>query len=169
MMHAEQTWYIFRHGLATRSRTGYGDQILTATLLPEGIPPIERLAEHMKAYPCDIGLRSELIRCQQTADIVSRATGYPFAPDPRLNETIDETFDSLRERVRAFIADYAASPHRHLWICTHGAVIAALKHLLTRGEFTPPSQNDYTQPGELLIVRGPGHTPRTEVLSFRYG
>lgn len=167
MMHPDQTWYIFRHGLATRSRTGYGDQILTAELLPEGIPPIERLAAHMTAYPYDIGLRSELIRCQQTAEIVSRVTGHPFAADARLNEPIQEPFDSMRERVRAFIAEYAASPYRHLWICTHGAIIAALKHLLTRGEFTQPSQNDYTQPGELLIVRGPECTPRTEVLNFR--
>lgn len=167
MMRADQTWYIFRHGLATRSRTGYGDQILTAQLLPEGIPPIERLGAHMTAYPYDVGLRSELIRCQQTADIVTAATGRTFTIDTRLNEQIDETFDVMRERVRAFISEYAAAPYQHLWICTHGAIIAALKHLLTRGEFTQPSQNDYTQPGELLIVRGPEFNPRTEVLNFR--
>ena len=147
-------WYIFRHGLATRSLNGYGDTILTAEVLPEGIAPVRRLGAHLKSFPYDIGMRSEFIRCQQTAAIVSEITGRAFTPDGRLNEKYQETFGQVKVRVEQFIADMQATPHQNIWVCTHGAVIAALKHLLTRGEHSEAFEMDYIQPGELLVVRG---------------
>ncbi|MEM7030344.1 MAG: histidine phosphatase family protein, partial [Chloroflexota bacterium] len=65
------TYYIFRHGLATHSKTGYGDDILTAEVLPEAIPKVKRLGQYLKDFEADYHVRSELIRCRQTADIVA--------------------------------------------------------------------------------------------------
>ncbi|MDX2161050.1 MAG: histidine phosphatase family protein [bacterium] len=159
-----KAWTIFRHGLATHSKTGYGDQIWTAQVLPEGIPPIQRLAgflQHEGTRP-DMAACSELLRCRQTAAIVTAATGVAFTPDARLNEQIDETFDQVRERVRGFIAAVNASPHQSIWVCTHGAIIAALKNLLTVGLFTPSDALDYTKPGEILRIAG----DRVEIFRF---
>ncbi|MBK8025305.1 MAG: histidine phosphatase family protein [Chloroflexi bacterium] len=152
-MENQKQWYIFRHGLATHSKTGYGDQIYTAQVLPEGIPPIQRLGQYMTMIPYDTGVRSEFLRCQQTAGIVSEATGRAFTTDARLNEAVSEPFESVRERVRHFVDDMKASEHRHIWVCTHGIIIAALKNLILHGEFTRRDELDYVLPGQLLILR----------------
>jgi broad specificity phosphatase PhoE len=162
-LNSDKHWYIFRHGLATHSKNGYGDQILTAQVLPEGRPPIERLGVYMQAMPYEVGYRSEFLRCQQTAQIVSDATGNPFTPDARLNEMYQETFENVQERVSAFVADVNASPHTHIWVCTHGIVIAALRHYILDGEFHRAQENDYTQTGELLLIAN----GKDEVLNFR--
>ena len=146
-------WYIFRHGLATHSKNGYGDKILTAEVLPEGIPPVQRIGQYLTLMPYDYGARSEFLRCQQTAAIVTDITGRAFTPDKRLNEQYQETFESVRDRVRLFVDEMNASSHTHIWVCTHGIVIAALKHLITRGSFERNDENDYIQPGEVLLIR----------------
>lgn len=155
-------WYIFRHGLATHSKNGYGDKILTAEVLPEGIPPVQRIGQYLTLMPYDYGARSEFLRCQQTAAIVTEITGRAFTPDTRLNEQYQEPFESVRDRVRAFVDDMNASEHTHIWVCTHGVVIAALKHLITRGDFARSDENDYIQPGEVLLIRD----GQTEVVKF---
>jgi len=146
-------WIIFRHGLATHSKTGYGDRIVTAEVLPEGRPPIQRLGIYLKDKPFEYGVRSEFIRCQQTAQIVTDATGHVFVPDSRLNEQVKENFEQVRARVAHFVQETSALPYQHIWICTHGIIIAALKSLLIKGAFTPGDANDYTQPGQLLIIQ----------------
>jgi broad specificity phosphatase PhoE len=146
-------WYIFRHGLATLSKNGYGDKILTAEVLPEGIPPVQRIGQYLTLMPYDYGARSEFLRCQQTAAIVSEITGRSFAADKRLNEQYQESFEAVRDRVRAFVEEMNAFAHTHIWVCTHGVVIAALKHLITRGDFARSDENDYIQPGEVLLIR----------------
>jgi broad specificity phosphatase PhoE len=154
MTRNDKQWYIFRHGLATHSKTGYGDRILTAEVLPEGIPPVRRLATHLMPMPYDYGAVSAFLRCQQTAAIVTEITGRTFVTDERLNEAHGETIEQVRDRVADFVESMLASPYQHLWVCTHGIVIAALKHLILEGEFLPRDQNDYIQPGELLVIRG---------------
>lgn len=157
-----KNWYIFRHGLATHSKMGYGSKILTAEVLPEGIPPIRRLGTYMKTLPYEYGVRSELIRCQQTAAIVTEATGHPFVPDKRINEQVNESFETVKARVRDFVEEYAASPYQHIWVCSHGIIIAALKNIILRDEFTPADELDYTLPGQLLKIAGQDH----EVVKF---
>lgn len=149
-------WYIFRHGLATHSKTGYGDRIYDAEVLPEGIPPVERLARYMTTLPYDHGLRSEFLRCQQTAAIVTTTTGRAFTADARLNEAVKEPFHEVRERVQGFVDDLEAASYQHIWICTHGIIIAGLKNWLTVGNFAPKHENDYIQPGELLRITPDG-------------
>jgi broad specificity phosphatase PhoE len=160
---SEQTWYIFRHGLATRSTMGYGDRIITAEVLPEGIPPVQRLGAYMAHLPYTIGWRSEFLRCEQTAAIVSQATGRAFTPDPRLNEMVHEPFEEVRTRIGAFVSEMHRAGHAHIWVCTHGIVIAGLRHWVTRGDYQRRDELDYIQPGQLLIIR-PDKT--AEVLKF---
>jgi broad specificity phosphatase PhoE len=150
----EKQWYIFRHGLATHSKNGYGDRILTAEVLPEGIPAVRRLGEHMKNLPYDYGVRSEFLRCEQTAAIVTEITGRTFVTDARLNEQYQESFEQVRERVRSFVEEMSQTPYQYIWVCTHGIVISALKNFLTIGEFSQENALQYTQPGELMVING---------------
>lgn len=146
------TTYIFRHGMAVHPNVGYGDRVLTAELLPEGIPPIQRLGQYLIDVPSDEQFCSEVLRCRQTAAIVTEATGKPFVIDPRLREYHQETFAQLAERTKSFCDDLQRSTYDNVMICTHGSVIAALKHYLTEGRFEPRHETDYIQTGQLLIV-----------------
>jgi len=157
-------FFIFRHGLATRSTTGYGDQVLTATLLDEGIPAIEHLAQFLVDIPSDFQFSSELPRCRQTAEIVTKATHKAFTFDARLNEYHQESFAKFTERVDDFLEEVVEKADRlchqrdcttqpaTIWICTHGAVIACLKYLLLQGHHTQEHELEYTQPGEILEI-----------------
>lgn len=157
------TLYIFRHGMAVYPNQGYGSRVLTAELLPEGIPPIERLARYLQHAPSEYQACSEVLRCRQTAAIVTEATGKEFIIDPRLREYHQESFDQLAERVKSFCDDLTAANYRSAMICTHGAVIAAIKHYLTDGVFDRRHETDYTQTGQLMII----HDDKSiEVLDF---
>ncbi len=156
-------FYIFRHGMAVHPNEGYGSRILTAELLPEGIPPIQRLARYLVHAPSDYQVCSEVLRCRQTAAIVTEATGKEFVIDPRLKEYYQESFDDLAERARSFYEEVQQSGYQNVIICTHGAVIAALKHYLTEGNFTRRDETDYIQTGQLLLIHD---DQSTEVLDF---
>ena len=157
------TFYIFRHGMAVHPNEGYGTRVLTAELLPEGIPPIKRLSQYLTLVPSDYQVCSEVLRCRQTAAIVTEATGKAFVIDPRLKEYHQESFDEFAERVKDFADELQQSGHQNVMICTHGAVIAALKHYLIDGSFSRRHETDYTQTGQLLIIHD---DKSTEVLDF---
>lgn len=166
LVNTPHRFLIFRHGIATHSKTGYGDQIMTAGLLPEAYPVIERIAKHLAPIRSQLNFSSEVLRCRQTAEIVTKHAGKFFRFDSRLNEYHLETFEQLTARVRSILedlitdADYLAEEKAlpngsaTLMLCTHGAVIAALKHLLLENEFLPKDELDYTMPGQLLEVFG---------------
>lgn len=156
-------FYIFRHGMAVHPNEGYGSRILTAELLPEGIPPIQRLGRYLAQAPSEYQVRSTVLRCQQTAAIVTEATGKDFVPDPRLTEYHQESFDELVRRAQSFADEMLASGYQNVMICTHGAVIAALKHLITEGSFERRDETDYIQTGQLLIIND---DKSIEVLDF---
>lgn len=162
MTNTTQHWTIFRHGLATLSKRGYGDKIITAEVLPEGIPPVRRIGAYLKGRPCDFAVRSEFLRCQQTADIVTEITGQPFISDPRLNEMVHETFEQIQDRVYAFVQEMRGSTYSHIWVCTHGIIIAALKSYLLKGSFARKDELDYVLPGQLLLIEG----KQVEVMRF---
>ncbi len=156
-------FFIFRHGLATLSTSGYGEQILSAALLPEGVPAVERLGQFLKEMPTDFHFSSEVPRCRQTAEIVQKITGKKFQFDARLNEYHQEPFVQFADRVEGFLNDVIERGDRYkahladdvpvsIVICTHGAVIAGIKHFLLEGTFSQEYQLDYTQPGELLQI-----------------
>ena len=150
----EKTFYLFRHALSTRSNQGYGDLILTATILPEETPPIERMGEYLKTLPDGYNISSDLLRCRQTAEIITKVTGRQFVFDPRLREMVDETFAAVRGRVENILAEFNSRPEEHIFVCTHGVVIAAIKRFLLNGDFVENDQNDYPLCGELVIIQG---------------
>ena len=148
-----KNFYLFRHGLATKSLIGYGDKILTATLLPEGVPPIERMAEFLKDIPSDFNVSSEFLRCQQTTKIISDITNKKFVRDVRLNEYYNESFEEFRTRVKNFLQEIETQPYKNIIICTHGAVVAALKNLITKNSFYIFQQFTFPKTGVLMIIK----------------
>jgi broad specificity phosphatase PhoE len=157
------TFYIFRHGMAVHPNEGYGSRVLTAELLPEGIPPIQRLARYLIHVVSDYQACSEVLRCRQTAAIVTEATGKTFVIDPRLKEYHQETFDELSGRTKAFCDEIQQSVYQGVMICTHASVIAALKHYLTDGYFDRRHETDFIKTGQLMIIHDDNSI---EVLDF---
>lgn len=123
------TWYLFRHALATENKDGYGDEILTARILPVGIPPTERMAEYIQRLPKSVNWSSELLRCRQTTNIISKITGRTFISDARLNEYDNETFEAFRKRIASWLDD-----------------------LIIEGEYLESQTLDYPKCGELLVI-----------------
>lgn len=146
------TWYLFRHALATENKGGYGDEILSAKILPVGIPPTERMAEYIQHLPKSVNWSSELLRSQQTTNIITKITGRTFVSDARLNEYYNETFEAFRKRIASWLDEMIARNPSVVLVCTHGAVIAGLKHLLLEGEFLESQALDYPKCGELLVI-----------------
>jgi broad specificity phosphatase PhoE len=153
MKRLSKTLYLFRHGLATHSAEGYGDEILTAHVLPEGKPPVKKLAQYLKTVPLDLQISSEIPRCKETAAIVSEVTGKKFNYDRRLNEYYLETFEDFGLRVKSFLNDLNKQNYQYAAICTHGAVIAAIKNFLLKNNFEVEDQLDYPLTGELWILK----------------
>lgn len=149
----QQTYYIFRHGKAVEDNEAYGEKVLTASLLSNSLDPIKRLAEFLKTIPESTNFSSTLLRCRQTAEIVSSITDKKFFFDKRLNEFHNESFDSFTNRVKEFLEEECYPKNGKTLICTHAAVIAAMKHLICFGKFEIQNQLDYIQPGELLIIQ----------------
>ncbi len=161
-----KTLYLFRHALATHSQTGYGDQILTADILPEGIPPVQRLAKHLHQYPVTAAYVSRVKRCQQTAELVSQVTGLEFESDARLNELYSESFDDFLQRVSSFLQDLALVPDSHIAICTHGAVIGAVKSILVDKQQATFAQIDDSQSYPLTGVLWIINNSKLEAINF---
>lgn len=147
-----QKYYIFRHGKAIEDGQEYGDAVLTASLLPESIPVIKRIAEFLKSVHESTNFSSEILRCKQTAEIVTSITGKEFFFDNRLNEYYQESFIDLSNRVKSFLEQYCLSHESPFVICTHGGVISALKHLIIDKKYLLSDLYDYIKPGEILII-----------------
>ncbi len=154
-----KTYYIFRHALATHSTKGYGERIVDAHILPEGVKPIEKMAEYLKSVQADFAVSSEFIRCKETTEIVTAISGKTFTLDSRLNEFSQEenyskeTFEEFRNRLLLFLLDMEQDNSKQTFlICTHGSVIAGLKHILTEGRFTTDTRFDFPPPGVLVII-----------------
>jgi broad specificity phosphatase PhoE len=149
----DQTFYLFRHGLATHSTTGYGDQILTANLLPEAYPTVHRLGVFLTQFTFDRCLTSPIPRCLQTTAVVSEHIQQPFVIDERLTEYWPEIFEPFHARLTDLVDELHHDQASHIAICTHGSVIAGLQHLLRDEPFTETAINDFPEPAGLLIIK----------------
>jgi broad specificity phosphatase PhoE len=147
-----KTIYLFRHGLATHSKRGYGKGIVSAHILPEGIPPIQKIGTHLKNISNCLYFSSEFIRCRETNAIVTQLTGKSFDYDSRLNEKYKETIGDVRKRVSEFLKDVSFLPQTNIILCTHGVIIAAIKNLLFSSKFVTKHLVDYPLTGELMII-----------------
>lgn len=149
-----KTLYLFRHGLATHSKRGYGKGIVTARILPEGIPAVKKIGIAIKDVPHSINFSSEFMRCRETNAIVSQISGKVFVYDSRLNEKHKETIGDVRIRVSDFLKDLVHFPEQNIIICTHGVIIAAIKNLLLHKKFVTKDLIDYPLTGELMVIEG---------------
>lgn len=151
-----KTFYLVRHGLATHSTTGYGDKVYTAELLPEGIPPIERMTDYLNNIPTNINTSSEIIRCRQTAEIITKKTGKEFVFDKRLNEYWSESkepFEEFHDRIQNFLNEIAWKEEKNILVVTHGAVISAIKNFILHEEYSESKLYDFSKTGVLIIIK----------------
>lgn len=156
-----KTYYIFRHALATYSKDGYGDEILTASILPKETEPIKKMAKYLTSVKESINFSSEVKRAKQTAKIITKITGKKFIFDPRLNEYdtsskqfLEESFESFYQRIHQFVKDAQKLETENILICSHGAIITGIKNILIKGDFTKDDLFDFPLCGELLIING---------------
>ncbi|MBI2074742.1 MAG: histidine phosphatase family protein [Candidatus Levybacteria bacterium] len=147
-----RNFYIFRHALATHSKSGYGDKIISAEILPEAIAPIEKMANFFKNISSDYNVSSEYLRCRETAEIISEITNKNFIFDSRLNEFHQETFPQFKNKISSFLDDIKKKRYKNILICTHGAVIAGLKNFIVNGDFNANQLFDYSDCGVLEII-----------------
>lgn len=145
-------FYLFRHGLAVKPGHDYKDTIVTASLLPEGKADVIKLANKFKKIDTDLNICSEYLRCQQTAAIVTQITGKKFITDPRVNEFHPRNFTKFKNRIQNFLNDVQSQNKKNILISTHGAVIAAITHLLKEGDFKPKHELDYPREAGLRVI-----------------
>lgn len=152
-------FYIFRHGetFQTKQAVHYGSQIETAEILPEGIPTIKRLANYLKDKTSDEksdNFSSPYLRCKQTVKIVKKIINKKFEFEEHLSEYREdkETFEKFANRIKNFLTHLPKSK-RTIIICTHGGVIAGLKHFIIRGKFEEENLYDFPNPGVLLEIK----------------
>lgn len=147
--------YLFRHGETLFSKNGlpYGENERTAEILPEGVRPVEKLAHYFSGILTEANFSSEYLRCRQTVDIIEKIAAKKFVFDPRLNELSESNLEFFAERVKNFWQSLIDQHIGSAAICTHGGVMAVLKHLQISGSFLPTAITDYPKPGVLLIIR----------------
>lgn len=147
-------FYIMRHGetFATKRNSGYGWKILTASILEEGKPIIEKQGKFLKEKEIDYCVASPIKRCKQTAAIVRAESGKDIFYDRRLSEFFLESFGMFTKRVQSFLNEVDAKGYEEVLIITHGAVIAALTHILTRDVFQISEITDYPKPGVMTVI-----------------
>jgi len=160
----KNSYYIFRHGetFSTRDGTPYGERQFEAEILPQGVPAIKRLAEKLKDRHFDYYYTSELLRCLQTSQIVASVLGVEFEKNKLLNEMLEPGFVEFRNRVKTLVAKMEEEEYKAYLLCTHGAVISALKHLLVFGKYEEENLLDYPIPGTLMVINRSG----SEILDF---
>lgn len=160
-----KTFYLFRHGETrfSKSDTPYGAHEHTAEILPEAVGAIERIAHYLKDRQIDYAIRSEFLRCRQTAAIIESLTNLSFISEPQLNEFTETQFDQFHKRMVKLATTLQEDHHQSFAICTHGAVIAALRRLLLGKTFHAHDLMYYPKTGQVLKVS----EAKEEELSFR--
>ncbi|MCX6706453.1 MAG: phosphoglycerate mutase family protein [Candidatus Woesebacteria bacterium] len=155
MYNSKTKYYLFRHGQTffTKFHLPYFWNNFSVGILPEAIPSLERLAIYLKNIPSDLNVSSEFKRCTQSAGIITGITGKKFVIDSRLNEYYQETFETLRKRIRNFITEMDQKNYRAVIVCTHGAVVSGLKHLLLEDDFKINQLLDFPKPGVLIRIK----------------
>jgi broad specificity phosphatase PhoE len=156
--------YVFRHGetFATKNQIEYGDKIVDAPIIPEGIKITKKIANYLTDIETDFFAISEFLRVVQTAEIIAEITGKKFTTDKRLNEAMipppgltypyTETWKELEARISSFL-DEVEQSYNTVLIGTHGGIIAGIKHLLIKNKFDPEDIRDYPPPGVLTIIK----------------
>lgn len=158
-------YYVFRHGDTSESvKTLYrlliylfGKKRDTRDLdiLPSGVAALEKIGAYLKNIHTDINFTSPYLRCVKSAEIVGKIANKKFVLNENLREleSKGEKFSSFHKRVSAFLKEVEGKKYSAVTICTHGAVIAAIKHLKIDGRFYFFQVVDYPNPGNLTIIK----------------
>jgi broad specificity phosphatase PhoE len=163
-------FYIFRHGDTIESGNllikilGRKRDSHELPILPKGLPALKKIGVYLKNISTDANFCSPYLRCMESAKIVSDITKNKYIPDERICEFDNngEKFTSFNKRVGDFLNEIDNNNYSAVSICTHGAVIAAIKHLKTNGRFFIFQGLDYPTPGNLVVIKN----GKIEVLDF---
>ena len=153
------TFYIFRHGDTVNSknlfdRLSVKKDIHDLPILPESYSALEKIGEFLKDVPTDANFCSPYLRCRQSMEIVEKFSGKKYVIDPRIEELEGHiNFSDFQKRMISFLTEIKEKKYSAVSICTHGAVIAALKHLETSEKFYFFQVFDYPEPGNLIIIK----------------
>jgi broad specificity phosphatase PhoE len=154
--------YIFRHGNTVNSNNLFikffgiwRKDSHSLVTLPKALPALKRIGEYLKNIKTNADFTSPYIRCVDSARVVSEVTGKTYQEDERVREleARGESFESLKSRVGNFLAEIADKNYSAVSICTHGAVIATIKHLATGRSFPHFKIFDYPNPGNLVTIK----------------
>lgn len=151
-----QTFYLFRHGQTYYSKNviPYGENELTASILPEAKPVITKMALFLNELSIDYATRSEFIRCKETTDIIEENANLKFTPDPLLNEFTEKEFELFSKRMEILVEKLKNLKEERIVICTHGAVVAALQKLLLGKPFRAHDLMYYPKTGVIVKIEG---------------
>lgn len=149
-------YYIFRHAqtFASKYFVDYEGDNFSTPILHEGKEAILKMANYLKDIPSDFNVSSPYLRCKQTVEIISQVTGKEFIFDDRIGEYYQIEYPDFRARVVDFLEELKKKNYQSVVICTHGAVISVLMHLLFD---KIPEQNipfnEYKKTGVLVIIK----------------
>jgi broad specificity phosphatase PhoE len=154
-------FYIFRHGDTKDSGSflntifDYKGDSRMLPILPKGVPALEKIGEFLKNIPTDANFCSPYLRCMDSAEIVGGIANKKYQSDERIRELEKngEKFTSFKKRVINFLNEIDEKKYSAVSICTHGAVIAAIKHLKTSRRFYFFQIIDFPKPGNLTIIK----------------
>ena len=123
-------------------------------ILPESRKSLEKIGEYLKKVHTDANFTSPFLRCKESAEIVHEVSGKVFRIDPRISELEGKIiFDKFEHDVKSFLDYLNKQKYSSVAICTHGAVIAAIKHLALGGSFHIYQVWDYPNTGNLVIIK----------------
>lgn len=154
-------FYIFRHGDTKDSGSlitrffGHMSDSHALPILPKSLPALEKIGKFLKDVPTDADFCSPYLRCIDSIGIVGSIAKKKYQPDERIRELEKngEKFTDFKERVSDFLDEIDKKNYSAVSICTHGAVIAAIKYLKIGGKFFFFQVLDFPNPGNLLIIK----------------
>lgn len=123
-------------------------------ILPKSKPALKKIGNYLKDKQIDAFYTSPYLRCKMSSKIVEEETGKKFIVNEKIRELRSDIkgFVGFRNRVKDFINEVDNENYKAVAICTHGAVMAALKYLLVKGKFYYFQGIDFPAPGNLMII-----------------
>ncbi len=148
-------FYIFRHGetFASKTFTPYEGDNFNTPILYEGKDTTIKLANYLKDVPSDLNVSSPYERCRETVKIITEITGKEFIFDDRVGEYFQIEYEKYKGRIVNFLEEVKQKSYQDIVICTHGATMSMLVHLLcddSPEEKIPVSE--FKQTGVLVII-----------------
>jgi len=153
------TLYIFRHGDTVNTKNLFDKLTVkkdthSLPILPESYTALEKIGKYLKDIPTDANFCSPYLRCRQSAKIVGKFSNKKYVIDSRIEELEGHiNFSDFRKRIISFLNEIKEKNYSAVSICTHGAIIAAIKHMEVNGGFHFFQVLNYPEPGNLIIIK----------------